>query len=177
MGSSAALVPAPMTVAETRDYGVRRTLSQAWGIGQAIAICRQKNDLKSVLDEILKLQNGKLLFIGKIVDVSQEVRAGFTREEVKIKRLGEDEPEDSSTSTLNMDHGPDDHMIIPFQNENLVAYIEKPDDACSTPRAAPTWAHRCILMGCGPAAFRFDHRYFPVGEYKTTLSVIEEYKR
>ncbi len=42
MGSSAALVPAPMTVAETRDYGVRRTLSQAWGIGRAIAMCRQK---------------------------------------------------------------------------------------------------------------------------------------
>ncbi|KAK0199608.1 Hydantoinase/oxoprolinase [Desarmillaria ectypa] len=71
MGSYAALVSAPMTVAETRDYGVCRTLSQAWGIGRAIAMCRQKNDLKSVPYEILKLQNGKLLFIGKIVDVSR----------------------------------------------------------------------------------------------------------
>ncbi|SJL08135.1 related to D-amino acid hydantoin hydrolase (hydantoinase) [Armillaria ostoyae] len=211
MGSSAALVPAPMTIAETRDYGVRRTLSQAWGIGRAIAMCRQKNDLKSVPDEILKLQNGKLLFIGKIVDVSREVRAGFTLGEVKIARLGEDELEDSSTSTLNMDHGPDDHMIIPFQNENLVAYIEKPDGARSVAAivpdlisvldsqsgshlgtqmysyglrvtvivmaGSPLWQSEKGLKSGGPAAFGFDHRYFPVGEYKTPLSVIEEYKR
>ncbi len=30
---------------------------------------------------------------------------------------------------------PDDHMIIPFQNENLVAYIEKPDGTRSVCRS------------------------------------------
>ncbi len=54
---------------------------------------------------------------------------------MKIARLGEDELEDSSASTLSMDHGPDDHMIIPFQNENLVAYIEKPDGTRSVCRS------------------------------------------
>lgn len=137
MGSSAALIPAPMTVTEARDYGVRRTLSQAWGIGRAIAMCRQKSDLKSVPDEILKLQNGKLVFIGKIVDVSREVRAGFTWGEVKIARLREDELEDSSASRLDMDYGPDDYMIIPFQNENVCAYIEKPDGGRSVAAIVP----------------------------------------
>lgn len=130
---------------------------------------------------------------------------------MKIARLGEDELEDSSTSTLNMDHGPDDHMIIPFQNENLVAYIEKPDGARSVAAivpdlisvldsqsgshlgtqmysyglrvtvivmaGSPLWQSEKGLKSGGPAAFGFDHRYFPVGEYKTPLSVIEEYKR
>ncbi|KAK0471126.1 hydantoinase/oxoprolinase [Armillaria novae-zelandiae] len=210
MGSSAALVPAPMTVAETRDYGIRRTLSQAWGVGRAIAMCRQRNDLKSVPDDILKLQNGKLLFIGKIVNVFREVRAGFTWGEVKIARLGEDELEDSSSTNLNMDHGPDDHMIIPFQNENLVAYIEKPDGtrgvAAIVPdlicvldsqsgshlgtqmysyglrvtvivmAGSPLWQSEKGLKSGGPVAFGFDHRYFPVGEYKTPTSVIEDYR-
>ncbi|KAK0211982.1 hydantoinase/oxoprolinase [Armillaria fumosa] len=211
MGSSAALVPAPMTVAETRDYGICRTLSQAWGIGRAIAMCRQKNDLKSVPDEILKLQNGKLLFIGKIVNVFREVRAGFTWGEVKIARLGEDELEDSSSSNLNLDRGLDDHMVIPFQNENLVAYIEELDGARSVAAivpdlicvldsqsgshlgtqmysyglrvtvivmaGSPLWQSEKGLKSGGPAAFGYDHRYLPVGEYKTPTSVIEDYRQ
>lgn len=42
MGSSAALCCPPLTVANARDYGVTRSLSQAWRIGQAVASCRQR---------------------------------------------------------------------------------------------------------------------------------------
>ncbi|KAF8914962.1 DUF917-domain-containing protein [Mucidula mucida] len=136
MGSSAAFCPAPLTVADTRDFGVPRTMSQAWRIGRAIAMCRQKNDLKSVPNEILKLQNGKCLFIGKIVGVLREVRAGFTWGEVKIARLADDELEDSSGES-GMEYGPDAHMIIPFQNENLCAYVEKPDGSRSVAAIVP----------------------------------------
>lgn len=106
------------------------------------------SDLKSVPHEILKLQNGKLVFIGKIVDVNrvrslpqaqpsnfdsnnvQEVRAGFTWGEIKIAPLQDDELEDTSGS---QDFGcnPDDLMVIPFQNENLAAYHEHPDGSRS----------------------------------------------
>ena len=41
MGSSAALCPPPLEVREARDYGITRSLSQAWRIGRAIAISRQ----------------------------------------------------------------------------------------------------------------------------------------
>ena len=42
MGSSAALCPPPIAVADARDYGVPRSQSLAWRIGRAIAIGRQK---------------------------------------------------------------------------------------------------------------------------------------
>ena len=41
MGSCAALCLPPMPVHEARDFGVTRSLSQAWRIGRAIAIGRQ----------------------------------------------------------------------------------------------------------------------------------------
>ena len=41
MGSSAALCLPPLAMHEVRDFGVTRSLSQAWRIGRAIAICRQ----------------------------------------------------------------------------------------------------------------------------------------
>ena len=41
MGSFAALCLPPLPIREARDFGVTRSLSQAWRIGRAIAICRQ----------------------------------------------------------------------------------------------------------------------------------------
>jgi len=61
----------------------------------------------------------------------QEVRAGFTWGEVTISRLRDDEVEDTGSSSTFDDFstaaGEEDLMIIPFQNENLAAYIQKPD--------------------------------------------------
>ncbi|KAJ6577349.1 Hydantoinase/oxoprolinase [Mycena capillaripes] len=135
MGSCAALCCPPLAVNEARDYGVPRTLSQAWRIGRAICICRQTNNMKAIPDAILKLQNGVCLFIGKIVSCSratwrispikQEVRAGFTWGEIRIAPLLDEELEGPvATATVA---GPGDHMVIPFQNENLLAYVENDD--------------------------------------------------
>lgn len=41
MGSCAALCLPPLAVRDARDFGVTRSLSQAWRIGRAIAMCRQ----------------------------------------------------------------------------------------------------------------------------------------
>jgi DUF917 family protein len=41
MGSFAALCLPPLPIHDARDFGVTRSLSQAWRIGRAIAICRQ----------------------------------------------------------------------------------------------------------------------------------------
>ncbi|KAF9481135.1 DUF917-domain-containing protein [Pholiota conissans] len=125
MGSSAALCPPPLALRDARDYGVTRSQSQAWRMGRAVAICRQMNDLKGVSKAILKLQNGVLLFIGKIIDVSREVRAGFTWGQVRIARLRADELEDTDEMTEDIWTNEDGAtMLIPFQNENLCAYME-----------------------------------------------------
>ncbi|KAF5353704.1 hypothetical protein D9758_008697 [Tetrapyrgos nigripes] len=126
MGSSASLCGPPLHLRDARDYGVPRCHSQAWRIGRAVAMCRQKNDFKAIPAEILKLQTGACLFIGKITNVNREVRAGFTWGEVRIARLFDDELEDVSSSAVSEEDAAD-IMVIPFQNENLVAYIEKPD--------------------------------------------------
>lgn len=112
MGSSAALVTAPLNLADLREYGVLRTQSQAWWIGRAIALCNQKNRIGDVASEICGIQGGKCLFKGKIVDVKREVSKGFTWGEVTIARLQDDEVEEE-----------EEKMVIPFQNENLAAYI------------------------------------------------------
>ncbi|KAK1235046.1 hypothetical protein PQX77_001737, partial [Marasmius sp. AFHP31] len=131
MGSGAALTAPPMKMSDSRDYGVMRTQSQAWWLGRAVALCRQKNDLKAIPREILKIQNGACLFVGKIINVSREVRAGFTWGELTISRLRDEEMEDTDSSStfsdLSTPAAEEDVMVIPFQNENLAAYIQKPD--------------------------------------------------
>ncbi len=51
--------------------GIKRTVSQAWRIGRAIALCRKKNTVKGIPQAILTLQNGACLFVGKIMNVTR----------------------------------------------------------------------------------------------------------
>ncbi|TFK39114.1 hydantoinase/oxoprolinase [Crucibulum laeve] len=130
MGSSAALCPPPLAIGDVRNYGVARSQSQAWRLGRAVAICRQKNNIDKVVDSILELQNGRLLFIGKIIDVSREVRSGFTWGQIRIAPLRDEELENTNnnraaTSVPVYEEGTT--LIIPFQNENLCAYLEGKD--------------------------------------------------
>ncbi len=55
----------------------------------------------------------------------QEVRKGFTWGEVTIVPLLEEEEEDAAaTPGFSLPVQPDDRLVIPFQNENLYAYIQ-----------------------------------------------------
>ena len=74
MGSKSGVSMAPLARRTCTQYGVPHTVSQAWRIGRAIALCRRRNCLKDVPRAILELQNGACLFVGKVVDV-QRVRA------------------------------------------------------------------------------------------------------
>lgn len=64
------------------DAGVPHSVSQAWRIGRAIALCRKHNELKRIPQAILELQNGACLFIGKVVDVKR-VRHSFPTEVIR----------------------------------------------------------------------------------------------
>ncbi|KAI8986894.1 DUF917-domain-containing protein [Trametes punicea] len=127
MGSKSGVSMAPLDTQTCVKYGVPYSVSQAWRIGRAIALCRKHNNLKSVPKAILELQNGVCLFVGKIVDVEREVRKGFTWGKVTIVPLQEEEEEEdagSPTPSFALPVRPDNRLIIPFQNENLYAYVE-----------------------------------------------------
>ncbi|KZT70496.1 hypothetical protein DAEQUDRAFT_810662 [Daedalea quercina L-15889] len=127
MGSRSGVSMAPLSRANCQKYGVVRSVSQAWRIGRAVALCRKRNDLKGIPAAILELQNGACLFVGKIVDVQREVRKGFTWGQVTIVPLLDDEEDASSTNAIAPSYGPDDRLVIPFQNENLYAYLTTAD--------------------------------------------------
>ncbi|KAI0659238.1 DUF917-domain-containing protein [Cubamyces menziesii] len=127
MGSKSGVSMAPLDCKTCVQYGVPHSVSQAWRIGRAIALCRKHNNLKGIPKAILELQNGACLFIGKIIDVQREVRKGFTWGKVTIVPLQEEEEEDAtgdSEPSFTLPVRSDDKLVIPFQNENLYAYIE-----------------------------------------------------
>ncbi|PSR71578.1 hypothetical protein PHLCEN_2v12550, partial [Hermanssonia centrifuga] len=147
MGSRSGVSMAPLTRKTCQEYGITRSVSQAWRIGRAIALCRKKNEIKNVPSAILQLQNGECLFVGKIFNVQrvrppkyffsdgaehheieQEVRKGFTWGSVTIVPLRSDEEEepDITENSVTRKWGPEDKLTIPFQNENLYAILESP---------------------------------------------------
>lgn len=87
MGSKAAVTFPPLTRLTCQKYGqlssssslcgkrlipvtgVAHTVSQAWRMGRAVALCRQQSNIRDVVAGLLELQNGACLFTGKIVDV------------------------------------------------------------------------------------------------------------
>ncbi|TFY55280.1 hypothetical protein EVJ58_g8349 [Rhodofomes roseus] len=128
MGSRSGVSMSPLSRKNCQKYGVIRSVSQAWRIGRAVALCQKRNNLKGIPAAILGLQNGACLFVGKIVDVQREVRKGFTWGQVTIVPLLEDEEEDAgSVNATAPAYLPDDRLVIPFQNENLYAYLAAPD--------------------------------------------------
>jgi len=58
----------------------------------------------------LKEQNGILLFTGKIISVTRNVTKGFTRGNITIAKLAEDEMSE---------------MYVEFENENLSAVLKE----------------------------------------------------
>ncbi|KAF8524144.1 Hydantoinase/oxoprolinase [Hysterangium stoloniferum] len=160
LGSLAGLSMAPLSAATCRKYGVTKSVSQAWRIGRAIATKRKNNDLFGIPAAILKVQNGKILFTGKIIDVKREVRAGFT-----VLRQ-------------------DERLIVTFQNENL--YAEASSTNPTLPKKILAVVPDLIAVldsqsgsGLGTHEYRYGSRldfpYHPVGAYVEPQSVVEEY--
>ena len=116
MGSRAGVCGSPLSLDTCVKYGVVRSVSQAWRIGRAVAICRKTNNLRGVADAMLQLQNGRCLFVGKIIKVKREVKAGFTRGEIVLAPLMPEELE-SGEKEANPVIGvnPGDTLVIPFQ--------------------------------------------------------------
>ncbi|KZT38595.1 putative Hydantoinase/oxoprolinase [Sistotremastrum suecicum HHB10207 ss-3] len=136
LGSAIGVAMAPFTVQSFREWGLSRSVSMAWRIGRGVAECRVRRELDKIDEAILKVQRGKCLFKGKIVDVKREVRGGFTWGTLTIAPLllseQESLPATTNTNTPianatgannDVEYNENTRLIIPFQNENLQAIL------------------------------------------------------
>ena len=115
MGCVACYAVAPMTADQVRRTAVPHTLTLARALGEAVRSAQTQHE--PVIDAILRVHPGRVLFQGKIVDVERRTTAGFARGKLAIDGLGEYK---------------DARMSIEFQNENLIAYLDG-RVACTVP--------------------------------------------
>jgi len=103
MGCSAMISNYAMSGAQARESLVGGTLSLCAALGRTLAAARGSDDPVGPLVAHL---GGRVLFSGKVSDVSRRTTSGFARGEARVDGAGAD-----AGSTL----------LLQFQNENLVA--------------------------------------------------------
>ncbi|KAK7013143.1 DUF917-domain-containing protein [Favolaschia claudopus] len=117
MGSHVACAKGPCSGKKTKEYVVENTISLAWRIGRAVALCRANNQIDNVAEAIIEevggKQSAKVLFQGKIISVERKTVKGHVHGEVLL-----------SASDINNEELPAEFsgkLKIPFKNENIVA--------------------------------------------------------
>lgn len=105
MGCRAELAAPVMTGKQIKSTTVRRTMTLAKHVGEAVRRARRTKE--SMVEAVLQVTGGNELFAGKLVDVQRRTTGGFARGELIAEGMG------------NYDN---DWMHIAFQNENLVAW-------------------------------------------------------
>lgn len=186
---------------------VEHTISLSWRIGRAVAEARQFNKIETVAESIIEEVgghgSGKVLYKGKIVGCTRELRMGHVYGELLIEGFGNYGVESGKVGF----HG---KMKIPFKNENIAAYQVDDDgtetlvgivpdllcvidaqngEAIGTPEyrygllvivigivASEKWTStpRGLSIG-GPEGFGMTEEYVPLGTFSKPRSVIDEY--
>ncbi|MDI3316271.1 MAG: DUF917 domain-containing protein [Bacillota bacterium] len=104
MGGSSIIALYPMEAGQVRGAVIAGTIGRAIGIGRVLREARSGGF--EVLEALLDVTGGRLLFAGKVVDVLRRTQGGFVRGTASLDGTGRDEG-----SVLRLE----------FQNENLVA--------------------------------------------------------
>ncbi|KAM0746963.1 putative hydantoinase [Meredithblackwellia eburnea MCA 4105] len=116
----------PLTAKFCRTSVVPNTVSLAWRLGRAIAITTAQHNLSQVgrvlVDALGGSKTGRILFSGKIVDVSRHVFKGHTIGKVTIQAFASEEEENEESKERFVGK-----MVIPFKNENLYAEVDAGD--------------------------------------------------
>jgi uncharacterized protein len=107
MGAGAGAAGAPMPMAFVRRAAIPNTVTQALEIGHAVLNARAGR--QNVIERVVEVTNGKLFFVGKIVDVARELKGGFVRGHANL---------------LGLDEWAGSEARIAIQNENLVLWID-----------------------------------------------------
>lgn len=206
LGNAVAVAGRPLSGKAIKDFAIPNTLSQAWYLGRAVLLARQKKiDFVEAIGDVSPV---KLLYTGKIVDVSRDLSRGYTVGQCVIAPLSIDEQENLGetleTETRNLN--------VTFQNEYLIAYYEGagkaekelvcvvPDlisllgsngEALGSPDlryglqvrviampAHPLWTEskEALKIG-GPEFFQLGVQWKSIGEYRRPRSVIEEFNQ
>lgn len=106
-GSVAATCQPPRTGAEVKQWGIHGTTTKAMAIGRAVRDAQRRHD--DPIAAILGVEQGKILYKGKVVDVARRATEGFLRGVARLDGL---------------DGWRDATMTINFQNEWIVAFID-----------------------------------------------------
>ena len=85
LGSIAATCKAPRTGAEVKQWGILHTTTKAIALGQAVRQAQREH--RDPIDAILHAEQGKLLFRGKVTDVSRRTTEGFLRGTARLDGL------------------------------------------------------------------------------------------
>lgn len=174
MGGSCFIGCYPMTGKQLKEAGVLGVLTQAEKIGKSILSAKASNT--DVLDSLLSTTRGKLIFQGKITDVSMQMEGRWNKGVCKLAGLEKYAGQE---------------MILDYQNEFLIAKVgdrvvaSVPDlitvldlDTVE-PITAETLQYgyrlNVIAMPCddkwktetgialgGPSAFGYDNTYVPI---------------
>jgi DUF917 family protein len=107
-GSTASMCTPPRTGAQIKKWGIHGTTTKAIRIGEAVRRAQRVHD--DAVAAILSVEPGKILYKGKVVDVSRRVTEGYLRGVLKLE--GMDEFRGAS-------------MHINFQNEWIVAWRDE----------------------------------------------------
>lgn len=100
----------PFSKQEMADNAVPYSISRAWRLGRAIL--KSRKDLTDPMTVMEEMENAKLIFRGKIIDLDRRIERGYNFGTIKIS--GFDAFKGCS-------------LRIDFQNENLVAYLTRED--------------------------------------------------
>jgi DUF917 family protein len=104
-GSVAATSQPPRTGAEVKKWGIHGSVTKAMAIGRAVREAQRRHE--DPVAAILSVEPGKLLYLGKVIDVERRATEGFLRGTARFDGL-----DDWRGSALT----------INFQNEWIVAW-------------------------------------------------------
>ena len=104
-GSIASTCKAPRTGREVKDWAILHTTTKAISIGRAVREAQARH--RDPIEAILRVEPGKVLFRGKVVDVERRTTEGFLRGKAAI-------------AGLDQDRG--GRVVLEFQNEWIIAW-------------------------------------------------------
>ncbi|QSS56068.1 hydantoinase [Histoplasma capsulatum var. duboisii H88] len=122
MGSAAGATGVPISGSDMQRFGILNTHSLAWRLGRAVSLARQRGQLFSVMDDIIRefggAQSAKVVFRGKIISVEHSLSAtAHTTGKVVLQQLS---PDELGVGDMEVSHGPE-RVVVEFVNENLSA--------------------------------------------------------
>lgn len=102
-GGASTLASAPMTGAFVKRFAIPHTYTKAVALGRAVMDAQRRHE--NPIEAICRMENGRLVYTGKIADLKRHLRGGFVTGEAMIE---------------GFDAYQGDEASVLIQNENLV---------------------------------------------------------